>query len=158
MRLRYSLQKILGQGALSLLGVATWCVQKLGLAWALRCLMPLVSHASGSLPVVCLDSRTGLTSMVAGLEVGVGERFPFSLWNGRTTGCYPRSASTWGCHCNSSHRTGQVRVTCKGTCRQEAPGTHHSLLLLYSDQTLILLPLVACMSTQWHWCYPLCLC
>lgn len=107
----------------------------------LRCI-----SSGGSLPDVCLDTLTDLTSMVTGLEVGVWGRFPLSLWNGRATGCYPRSASTWGCHCNSSRRMGQVRGTCKGTCRREAPGTHHTLLLFYPDQILVLLPLVACMS------------
>lgn len=97
MRLRCPLQKILGQGALSLPCVSDLSLGREEAGTGLGATLP---HASGVFlltavgQVAVMLTLSAPTSAVAGL--GVGQRFPHSPCNGRATGCYPRSASTLG--------------------------------------------------------------
>lgn len=58
------------------------------------------------------------------------EEVSLSHRDDKSTSCYPRSESTWGCHC-SSHASRQVRVSCKGSLgkRLQVAIRHTSFLL-----------------------------
>lgn len=51
-----------------------------------------------------------------------------SCWNGRTVDCHPKSASTWGCHCNSPRQERGERGEARGLQTQQHHGIHCACL------------------------------